>query len=102
LRVDAAELAGLELTDFGAPASGIEHRRRGLVGEQLGRCLQSREQPLVHGPEQPGGAANPIGQGRAVQRDALAGIDLGLPVKRQVIGVFGDQHLGHGRLGPYA
>ena len=33
---------------------------------------------------------------------ALAGVDLGLPVERQVIGVFGDQHLGDRRLGRQA
>ena len=34
--------------------------------------------------------------------DALAGIDLRLPVKRQVIGLLGDQHLGDQGFGGYA
>ena len=90
---------GPELADLGASASRIEHRRRGLVGEQLGRALEPRQQTLMHRPQEPGGAADPIGQGRAIERDALPGIDLRLPVKRQVIGVFGDQDLRHRRLG---
>jgi hypothetical protein len=39
-----------ELADLGASAARIEHRRRGLVGEQLGRCLQRHEHALVHRP----------------------------------------------------
>ena len=103
-RVGAAPRAiiarvGPELAGLGASAAGIEHRRRGLVGEQLGRTLQRRQQPLMNRPQQEGGAADPIGQCRAVEVDALPGIDLGLAVQRQVIGVFGDQHLRDRRLG---
>src|SRR5258706_16391759 len=46
-------------------------------------CLQ-RLQP-------PASAADPICQGRAIDLDILPGEDLALPVKRQVIAVFGDQ-----------
>ncbi len=53
-------------------------------------------------PQQTGGAADPVGQGRAIELDALPGVDLGLPIQRKVIGVFGDQHLGHRRLGRQA
>ena len=93
---------GPQLAGLGPPASGIEHRRRRLVGEQLLRTLELREQPLVHRAQQEGGAPNPIGQGRAIERDALPRVDLGLPVQRKVIGVFGDQHLGNRRLGRQA
>lgn len=47
----------------------------------------------------PSGAADPIGQGRAVEINALPGIDLRLPIQRQVIGVLGHQDLGDRRLG---
>ena len=90
---------GPELASLGAAAPRIEHRRRGLVGEQLGRTLEPHEEPLMHRPQQPGGAADPVGQGRAIEIDALPGIDLGLAIERQVIGIFGDQNLGHRRLG---
>jgi hypothetical protein len=37
---------------------------------------------------------NPVCEGGAIQLDTLAGIDLRLPIKRQVIGILGNQHLG--------
>jgi len=61
--------------------------------------LQPVEQPLVYRPQQEGGAADPVGQGRAIERDALPRIDLSLPIQRQMIGVFGDENLRHRRLG---
>ena len=82
-----------ELARLRASAARIEHRRRGLVGEQLARSLQGLEEPLVNGPEQEGGAPDPIGERRAIERDALASVDLRLPVERKVVGVFGDEHL---------
>jgi hypothetical protein len=88
-----------ELACLGASASRIEHRCRRLVGEQLGRSLEHREQAFVHRPQHEGSAADPIGQGRAVKVEALAGINLRLPVQRQVIGIFGHEHLRDRRLG---
>jgi hypothetical protein len=43
----------------------------------------------VHQTQREGGATRPIGQCRAIEFDALAAIDLGLPVERQMVGVFG-------------
>jgi hypothetical protein len=37
-----------------------------------------------------GGSTNPVGQGRAVDLEALADPDLGLAIERQVIGILGD------------
>jgi hypothetical protein len=53
----------------------------------------------MHRPQQEGGTADPIGQGRAIQVEALAGINLRLSIQRQVIGIFGDEHLRHCRVG---
>ena len=89
---------GPKLPGLGAPPPGIEHRSRGLVGEELGRGFQHREQPFVHGPQQESRPPDPIGQGGAIERKALSGEDLRLPVQRQVVGVFGDEHLRHGRI----
>jgi len=36
-----------------------------------------------------GSMPNPVRQCRSIESDALAGIDLGLPVERQMIGIFG-------------
>ncbi len=49
---------------------------------------------IAQGAKIPSCPSDPIGQGRSIQLDALPGIDLRLPVKRQMIGVLGDQHLG--------
>ena len=50
----------------------------------------------------PGGMADPVGQRGAIQIDALAGVNLGLAVERQMVGIFGHQNLGDRRLGRQA
>src|SRR6266702_8897804 len=52
----------------------------------LGQSCLQRLQP-------PASAADPICQGRAIDLDILPGEDLALPVKRQLIAVFGDQDM---------
>jgi hypothetical protein len=54
---------------------------------------------IAQGAQIPGRSADPVCKGRAIQLDALPGIDLRLPVERQVIGILGDQHLRDQRLG---
>ena len=93
---------GPELAGLGPPAPGIEHRRRRLVGEQLRRRLQMRQDALVDRPQMECGASDPVGERRAVEADALALVNLRLAIERQMIGVFGDQHVGDGRLGRQA
>jgi hypothetical protein len=51
-------------------------------------------EPVLKRLEPPAGSADPVGQGGAVDLDALPGKDLALPVERQVIAVFGDQNVG--------
>ena len=46
-----------------------------------------------------GGTPDPIRQGRAIELDALPGVDLSLTIERDVVGVFADQDMGHQRLG---
>ena len=50
-------------------------------------------------PQQEGRTADPIGQRRTVEFDALAGVDLSLPIQRKMIGIFGDKHLRYRGLG---
>jgi hypothetical protein len=57
----------------------------------LGRGEDVGGQPLAQRLQQPGRAAD--GERRAVEVDAGAGIDQGLPMQRQVIAELGDQHL---------
>lgn len=46
--------------------------------------------------------ADPGSQGRTIQIDPLAAVDLRLPLQRQAIGVFWDQGIGEGGLGWHA
>ena len=85
---------GEELAGLGSPAPGIEHRRGGLVGKQLGRGLQLVQQPLVDRPQQEGRSPDPVGQGRAIEIDALPSVDLRLTIERKMVGILGHQHLG--------
>jgi hypothetical protein len=57
------------------------------------------EKTLVQGTQMPGGMADPVRQRGPIQLDALTGVNLGLPVQRQMIGIFGHQNLCDGRLG---
>ena len=63
-------------------------------GEQLLRGKDVLGEPCLQRFQPPDGAANPIGQRRAIQLDALAREDLALSVERQVIAIFGDQNMG--------
>ena len=50
-------------------------------------------------PQEEGRPPGPVGQGRAIEVDPLAGVDLGLAIERQVVGVLGHNDMGDGRLG---
>ena len=51
---------GPKLPGLGSPAPRIERRRRRLVGEQLRRGLEMRDNPLVDGTQMEGGASDPV------------------------------------------
>ena len=51
------------------------------------------QQTLMHWPQVPGRTPNPVRQRRSIKIDALARINLRLPIERQMIGIFGDQDL---------
>ena len=53
---------GPELAGFGAPSTGIEHRHRRLVGEQLGPRSKHREKALMQRAQMEGGTPNPVRQ----------------------------------------
>ena len=52
--------------------------------------------------QMPGSTTDPVCQRRPVQIDALAGINLGLAIERQMVGIFGHQNLGDRGLGRQA
>lgn len=49
---------------------------------------------ICEGFQQGGGFADPVGQRRAVEVQPFAVEDLALPVKRQMVGILADQHMG--------
>jgi hypothetical protein len=93
---------GPELPGLGASSAGIEHRRRRLVSEQFRGRAQVGEDAFADRPQVEGGAADPVGERRAIELDSLTLVDLRLAIERQVVGVFGDQHMGDRRLGRQA
>lgn len=56
-----------------AASVGVEDGRAGLVREELRRRLQDLDEPGVDGPQLPRGVADPVGEGGAVELDALTG-----------------------------
>lgn len=78
----------------GLAEPGGEHRHGRVVGVECAPGQGMLADRLGQGCQQRGRRSDPIGQGGTVECDALAGIDLGLAVKRQVVGVFGHQHMG--------
>jgi hypothetical protein len=90
---------GPDLAGLRSLAPGIEHGSGGLVGKQPLGSSQSLEDVVAQGAQIPRCASDPVCKGGAVKLDVLPGIDLGLPVERQVIGILGDQHLRDQRFG---
>ena len=52
-----------------------------------------RENALMHGSQMERSASDPVGERRAIEANALALVNLRLAVERQVIGIFGDEHV---------
>ncbi len=92
-RGDRPEVAVLD-----PAAAGVEHRRLRLVDRDLAGAEDQFTQPQVEGLEFGRDVSHPERQDRSFDVEALRGQHLGLPVERQMPGVFGDQHRGHHRL----
>src|SRR4051794_28784684 len=75
-----------ELTALGLPASRIEDRHRGLIGEHAGPGEDGRQLALIERLQPPRSPLHPQRQGRAVEPHALTGKDLSLPIQRDVPG----------------
>jgi hypothetical protein len=93
---------GPEEALLGAAASRIEHRRCGLVDRDLAGGENDLAQPQPERLELGGRIAHPERQDGALDVDTLHEQHLGLPIERQVPGIFGDQHKGDHRLGRQA
>ena len=80
-------------------AARIEHRRLRLVDRDLAGGEDQFAQPQIERLEFVRRIAHPERQDRSLDVEALRGQHLGLPIERQMPGVFGDQHGGDHRLG---
>ena len=67
----------------------VEHRGAGLVHEEFRRPFQVSHQGIEDRAQLKSGTADPICQGGPIEINALAAVDLRLPIEGQVIGVFG-------------
>ena len=85
---------GPESAGTGPAEARREDRHRRVVGMQHGARQDMPGQGIEQRPQQRRRLADPVGQGRALQVDARAGVDPALPIQRQVVGVFGDQNVG--------
>jgi hypothetical protein len=84
-----------EVTLLGTPSTWIKYRGRRLVDEQLGRAQHLVAHQPPHWFDLDCGVAGPEGQRRPIDHNALPCQDLGLAVKRAVVGVFRDDDMGN-------
>ncbi len=78
---------------FRLAIAGGEHRHGRVIGVNDAACHNVTADPLRERFNQPGGLANPSRQRCPVEVNAVAGINLSLTVKRQVIAELRDQHV---------
>ena len=85
---------GPEPPGLGLAAPGLEHGHRGVVAVQVGARHDVARERLDQGIEERGGATDAVSERRALERHPLAGLDLRLPIQRQMTGILGDQDVG--------
>ena len=61
-----------------------------------------RQDALMDRPQMERSAPDPVGERRSVEAEALALVNLRLAVERQMVGVFGHEHMSDHRLGRQA
>ncbi len=82
---------------LGPPPARIEHRDRRVVGVQREARPNMALDALAEGFEQSGETADPARHDGAVDLDAAAGVDVGLPMQRQMIAVLRHDDMGEQR-----
>ena len=78
---------------LGLAVAGGEHRHGRVIGVDDAARHDVAADPVRQRLHQPGGLANPARQRGAVEFHAVAGVNLSLAVKRQVIAELRDQHM---------
>jgi hypothetical protein len=84
---------GPQPAGLGTTASRIQHRHRCVVGVELVSRHHVARQRLEQWINEPETASDPLGHRGTLQLDTFARVNLHLPIQRQVVGVFGDQHV---------
>ena len=87
---------------LGPAATGIEHRQRRVVGEQLGGRQHRADHQVVERRQPPAGPPDPVAQRRAIQRHALPRQHLRLAIQRQRVAELAHHHMRHQRFGGHA
>ena len=85
---------GPEPCGLGLAGARRQHANWRVIGKDRFAGQDVPPDGIGQGLQQGGGFANPVGQCRAVDVEPVAVKDLALAVKRKVIGVFVDQHMG--------
>src|SRR5690348_5748272 len=85
---------GKSLLRLRSRSTGVEHRNGRIVRKQLLRREDVLGELGLQRLQPPDGSANPVSECRGGELDTLASEDLALPIKRKVIAILGDQHLG--------
>jgi hypothetical protein len=76
-------------TGLGPARAGSQHRHRRVVGVEYAAGHHVAGDQLAEGLEQPGEMAEPFGKLAAIDIDAAANIDLGVPVERKMVAELG-------------
>jgi hypothetical protein len=77
-----------------ASQTGLEHRHDGVVSMHPLARHDVPSQRVDERPQQACALAHHVGHRRAAEVDILTRVDFGLPVQREMIAVFGHQHVG--------
>lgn len=77
---------------FGFAGAMCKCANRRVIGVDFMTTHDMAVEGVDQRPEQLAALADPVGQGRAFQIHALAGVDLGLSIQRKMVNEFGDQH----------
>lgn len=75
-------------------SAGRQHAHRRVIGEDRRGRQDVAADRIGQRLQQGGGFADPVGQGGAVEVEAVTLEDLALAVERQMIGIFAHQHMG--------
>src|SRR5262245_15093098 len=83
-----------EATGFGLTVARCKHFDGVVVGVDYGPRHNVLFDLLGQRLQQPCRLAHPVGEQGAIKLDAIARVDLGLPVEREMIAIFRDRHVG--------